>query len=58
MKHILRCSSFKFWKWNDIIFILSCVYRKEALRRGVYGMGFNSPSKIQETALPMLLADP
>ncbi|CAB4018824.1 ATP-dependent RNA helicase DDX19A [Paramuricea clavata] len=31
---------------------------KEALRRGVYGMGFNSPSKIQETALPMLLADP
>lgn len=31
---------------------------KDALRRGVYGMGFNSPSKIQETALPMLLADP
>ncbi|EDO46520.1 predicted protein [Nematostella vectensis] len=28
------------------------------LRRGVYDMGFNKPSKIQETALPMLLADP
>jgi len=25
---------------------------------GVYHMGFNKPSKIQETALPMLLADP
>ena len=25
---------------------------------GVYGMGFNAPSKIQETALPTLLADP
>lgn len=31
--------------------------RKELLD-GVYGMGFNWPSKIQETALPMLLADP
>jgi hypothetical protein len=40
---------------NDIF--VKC-YRKDALRRGVYGMGFNSPSKIQETALPMLLADP
>ncbi|CAH3027041.1 unnamed protein product [Porites evermanni] len=30
----------------------------EQLRRGVYDMGFNKPSKIQETALPMLLADP
>ncbi|XP_031563719.1 ATP-dependent RNA helicase DDX19A-like [Actinia tenebrosa] len=28
------------------------------LRKGVYEMGFNKPSKIQETALPMLLADP
>jgi len=28
------------------------------LLKGVYGMGFNSPSKIQETALPTLLADP
>ncbi|XP_065176763.1 ATP-dependent RNA helicase DDX19A-like [Sycon ciliatum] len=31
--------------------------RKEVLQ-GVYGMGFNRPSKIQETALPLLLADP
>ncbi|CAH3038892.1 unnamed protein product, partial [Porites lobata] len=30
----------------------------EQLRRGLYDMGFNKPSKIQETALPMLLADP
>ncbi|XP_065655323.1 ATP-dependent RNA helicase DDX19A isoform X3 [Hydra vulgaris] len=28
------------------------------LLSGVYSMGFNKPSKIQETALPMLLADP
>ena len=28
------------------------------LLRGVYGMGFNRPSKIQEQALPILLADP
>ena len=26
--------------------------------QGVYAMGFSSPSKIQETALPTLLADP
>ena len=31
---------------------------KPALLKGVYGMGFNAPSKIQETALPTLLADP
>lgn len=28
------------------------------LLKGVYAMGFNKPSKIQETALPTLLADP
>ncbi|XP_015908282.1 ATP-dependent RNA helicase DDX19A [Parasteatoda tepidariorum] len=28
------------------------------LLKGVYNMGFNSPSKIQETALPTLIADP
>jgi ATP-dependent RNA helicase DDX19/DBP5 len=28
------------------------------LLKGIYGMGFNKPSKIQETALPLLLADP
>ncbi|KAG8225537.1 hypothetical protein J437_LFUL006076 [Ladona fulva] len=31
---------------------------KPELLKGVYAMGFNSPSKIQETALPTLLADP
>ena len=31
---------------------------KPQLLKGVYGMGFNAPSKIQETALPTLLADP
>ena len=31
--------------------------RKELLK-GIYAMGFNRPSKIQETALPLLLANP
>jgi len=31
---------------------------QKKLLDGVYSMGFNKPSKIQETALPMLLADP
>ncbi|XP_041480147.1 ATP-dependent RNA helicase DDX19A-like [Lytechinus variegatus] len=31
---------------------------KQALLKGVYEMGFNAPSKIQETALPLLMADP
>uniref|UniRef100_H2ZD65 RNA helicase n=1 Tax=Ciona savignyi TaxID=51511 RepID=H2ZD65_CIOSA len=31
--------------------------RKELIR-GIYGMGFNRPSKIQETALPLLLCNP
>ena len=31
---------------------------KPQLLKGVYGMGFNTPSKIQESALPTLLADP
>ena len=31
---------------------------KPQLLKGVYGMGFSAPSKIQETALPTLLADP
>ncbi|XP_066255131.1 DEAD-box helicase Dbp80 isoform X1 [Euwallacea similis] len=31
---------------------------KPSLLKGVYDMGFNSPSKIQEAALPALLADP
>ncbi|NWJ04446.1 DDX25 helicase, partial [Crypturellus undulatus] len=31
---------------------------KKELLRGIYHMGFNRPSKIQETALPMMLAHP
>ncbi|XP_068772758.1 ATP-dependent RNA helicase DDX25 isoform X2 [Struthio camelus] len=31
---------------------------KNELLRGIYNMGFNRPSKIQETALPMMLAHP
>uniref|UniRef100_A0A667XGR3 RNA helicase n=1 Tax=Myripristis murdjan TaxID=586833 RepID=A0A667XGR3_9TELE len=31
---------------------------KPQLLQGVYGLGFNRPSKIQETALPMMLAEP
>ncbi|KOC68832.1 DEAD-box helicase Dbp80 [Habropoda laboriosa] len=34
------------------------LHLKPALLKGVYAMGFNAPSKIQETALPTLLADP
>ena len=39
-------------------FLYLIIFRKEDLLRGVYDMGFNKPSKIQETALPMLLAEP
>ena len=31
---------------------------RPALLKGLYAMGFNRPSKIQERALPLLLADP
>ncbi|XP_064424721.1 ATP-dependent RNA helicase DDX19A [Latimeria chalumnae] len=31
---------------------------KSELLHGIYSMGFNRPSKIQATALPMMLADP
>ncbi|XP_034186910.1 putative ATP-dependent RNA helicase Dbp80 [Osmia lignaria lignaria] len=34
------------------------LHLKPALLKGVYALGFNAPSKIQETALPTLLADP
>uniref|UniRef100_A0A8B9UD66 RNA helicase n=1 Tax=Anas zonorhyncha TaxID=75864 RepID=A0A8B9UD66_9AVES len=34
------------------------VFRKPQLLQGVYAMGFNRPSKIQENALPMMLAEP
>ncbi|KAH9504391.1 ATP-dependent RNA helicase ddx19a [Bulinus truncatus] len=34
------------------------LHLKPELLKGVYQMGFNAPSKIQETALPTLLAEP
>ncbi|KAJ7305071.1 hypothetical protein JRQ81_010880 [Phrynocephalus forsythii] len=34
------------------------LHLKDELLQGIYAMGFNKPSKIQETALPMMLADP
>ncbi|XP_066495473.1 ATP-dependent RNA helicase DDX25 [Tiliqua scincoides] len=34
------------------------LHLKKELLQGIYAMGFNRPSKIQETALPMMLADP
>ncbi|XP_049318947.1 ATP-dependent RNA helicase DDX19A isoform X4 [Astyanax mexicanus] len=34
------------------------LHLKPQLLHGVYAMGFNRPSKIQETALPMMLAEP
>uniref|UniRef100_A0A0B7AUV5 RNA helicase n=1 Tax=Arion vulgaris TaxID=1028688 RepID=A0A0B7AUV5_9EUPU len=34
------------------------LHLKPELLKGVYDMGFNAPSKIQETALPALLVDP
>ena len=41
--------------------LFSCtvhLFRRKELLEGVYGMGFNKPSKIQEVALPILVADP
>lgn len=34
------------------------LHLRPELLKGVYSLGFNSPSKIQETALPTLIADP
>ena len=34
------------------------LHLKPNILKGVYAMGYNAPSKIQETALPALLADP
>ncbi|XP_058050377.1 ATP-dependent RNA helicase DDX25 [Ahaetulla prasina] len=34
------------------------LHLKPELLQGIYGMGFNRPSKIQESALPIMLADP
>jgi superfamily II DNA/RNA helicase len=53
-------------KWELLIFFSAALtvcfkiflFRQPQLLKGVYAMGFNAPSKIQETALPALLADP
>ena len=42
---------------NSNITSLSINRRKELLE-GVYAMGFNKPSRIQEVALPCLITDP
>lgn len=44
--------------WICDIRLFSPVSSKPQLLQGVYAMGFNRPSKIQETALPMMLAEP
>lgn len=44
---------------KDLKIVLLFSYdRKKELLDGIYKMGYNTPSKIQETALPVLLADP
>ena len=42
---------------NPLIFFIFFTSRPELLK-GVHAMGFDAPSKIQETALPTLLVDP
>ncbi|KAF6032817.1 DDX19B [Bugula neritina] len=44
-------------KFNTRIPNLRYIQKPELLK-GIYGMGFSFPSKIQESALPALLADP
>lgn len=41
---------------NLELYLICC--RKPELLQGIYSLGFNAPSKIQETALPTLLANP
>ena len=41
-----------------VLFTCCNTYSQPDLLKGVYGMGFSKPSKIQETALPLLLAKP
>ncbi|ELK09779.1 ATP-dependent RNA helicase DDX25 [Pteropus alecto] len=42
---------------NALFYPTSLIVREELLK-GIYAMGFNRPSKIQEMALPMMLAYP
>lgn len=50
--------------WNYVIFyefnakINICPLRRPELLKGIYAMGFNAPSRIQESALPILLSNP
>ena len=37
---------------------ISMMYRPDELLKGIYKMGFQKPSKIQEKALPLLLQNP
>lgn len=34
------------------------IFRHPDLQKGIYGVGFKKPSKIQERALPLLLNNP
>ena len=38
--------------------LLNSINRSPELLKGLYAMGFTRPSKIQERALPLLLAEP
>lgn len=58
----IRCSKMLLFysrtKLDQLTKDVCCMCSKPQLLQGVYGMGFNRPSKIQETALPMMLAEP
>lgn len=41
-----------------VVVLTAFVYRDERITRGILAMGFRKPSKIQERALPLLLANP
>lgn len=45
-------------QYKLIILLLNSNFSYPNLLKGVYEMGYNAPSKIQETALPLLLANP
>ncbi len=46
-----------FYAWRYMQ-VLTRVVRRPDLLKGIFSMGFDKPSKIQEKALPLLLADP
>lgn len=53
-KHVSSHILARLSRLSDLIII----DRKPELLKGVYEMGFNRPSRIQENALPMMLAQP